>query len=82
MGKYDWDGRYSNLIGMLQQHRIYLGIHPTRNFQVATGIVHLYQGKYPQALEKFQQALAIEKEVGNRSGKGTSLNNIAGVYFA
>ena len=41
MGQYDLDGRYSNLIGMLQQYRIYLGVNHPRKFQVATMLVEV-----------------------------------------
>ena len=37
-------------------------------------------GQYPQALEQFQQALIITREIGDRSGEGTALNNIGAVY--
>ncbi len=38
------------------------------------------QGQYAVALVYYQQALAIHQEVGNRSGEGTTLSNIASVY--
>lgn len=41
MKQYDLDGRYSNLIGMLQPHRIYLGVNHPRKFQVATMLVEV-----------------------------------------
>ena len=40
------------------------------------------QGKYREALENFQQALATAREVGNRAGEGTALNNIGAVHKA
>jgi len=38
-------------------------------------------GQYPKALEFLQQAFAIDKEIGDRSGEGTTLNNIGLIYF-
>jgi outer membrane protein assembly factor BamD (BamD/ComL family) len=38
------------------------------------GLQLLNKGQLSSALEKFQEALAIMKEVGNRSGEGTTLN--------
>ena len=40
----------------------------------------LNQGQYREALNDFQQALAIAREVGNRAGEGATLNNIGLVY--
>ncbi|MGJ5634882.1 CHAT domain-containing protein, partial [Nostoc sp. CALU 1950] len=37
-------------------------------------------GQYPKALEFYQQALAIIKEIGDRSGESTTLNNIGAIY--
>ena len=37
-------------------------------------------GQYSKALEYFQQALAISREVGDRAGVGITLNNIGVVY--
>ncbi|MEI1373112.1 tetratricopeptide repeat protein [Nostoc sp. UHCC 0926] len=34
-------------------------------------------GQYPKALEYYQQALAIFKQIGDRSDVGTTLNNIS-----
>jgi tetratricopeptide (TPR) repeat protein len=44
------------------------------------GLQLLNKGQLKAALEKFQQALAIRKEVGDRAGEGRTLNNIGGVY--
>jgi tetratricopeptide (TPR) repeat protein len=38
------------------------------------------QGQYQSALNYFQQALVIRREVGDRAGEGATLNNIGGVY--
>ncbi|MCB0214303.1 MAG: CHAT domain-containing protein, partial [Anaerolineae bacterium] len=40
------------------------------------------QGRYEAALESYQQALTILREVGDRAGEGTALNNIGFVYRA
>jgi tetratricopeptide (TPR) repeat protein len=46
------------------------------------GLAAYTQGQYPEALNYFQQALVIAREVGNRAGEGTTLNNIGLVYQA
>ncbi|MGJ5629441.1 CHAT domain-containing protein, partial [Nostoc sp. CALU 1950] len=38
-------------------------------------------GQYPKALEFYQQALAIREKIGDRSGVGTTLNNIGAIYY-
>ncbi|NJK52487.1 MAG: tetratricopeptide repeat protein [Leptolyngbyaceae cyanobacterium SU_3_3] len=38
--------------------------------------MYLNLGQYPKALEFYQQALAILKQVGDRAGEGGTLNNI------
>ena len=38
------------------------------------------QGRYAEALETYEQALAIQREVGDRAGEGTTLANIGLVY--
>ncbi|HAZ49104.1 MAG TPA: hypothetical protein DCZ55_32820, partial [Cyanobacteria bacterium UBA11371] len=35
---------------------------------------------YPKALEFYQQALAISREVGDRAGEGVTLSSIGLVY--
>uniref|UniRef100_UPI0037040136 tetratricopeptide repeat protein n=1 Tax=Halomicronema hongdechloris TaxID=1209493 RepID=UPI0037040136 len=37
-------------------------------------------GQYEQALDYYQEALAIRQEIGDRSGEGTTRNNIGAVY--
>ncbi|MCX9078623.1 MAG: tetratricopeptide repeat protein, partial [Candidatus Methanoperedens sp.] len=39
-------------------------------------------GRYAEALEKFEEALTIFREAGNRVGEAIVLNNIGRVYFA
>jgi len=46
------------------------------------GRVYDVLGQKDKALDFFQQALAIRREVGNRSGEGTTLMNIGTVYVA
>lgn len=41
----------------------------------------LQHGRSKEALEKFQKALAIFKEVGAKGGEGTALNNIGNLYL-
>ncbi|MDK2411717.1 tetratricopeptide repeat protein [Aphanizomenon sp. 202] len=38
------------------------------------------QGQFQAALATFQQALAIEKEIGDRAGVGSTFNKIGGIY--
>ena len=40
----------------------------------------LNQAYYPEALEYFEQSLAIREDIGDRRGEGTMLNNIGGIY--
>ena len=42
----------------------------------------MHLGKQEEALKYYEQALAIRREVGNRSGEGTTLNNLGVVYDA
>ena len=39
-------------------------------------------GQYREALNYYQQALVIQRAVGDRAGEGTTLNNIGTVYGA
>ena len=41
-----------------------------------------HQGLYDQALSDYQEALIIAREIGDRAGEGTRLNNIGLVYEA
>lgn len=40
------------------------------------GIQQYRQGKFRAALETFQKVLAIRKEIGDKAGEGTTLDNI------
>ena len=44
------------------------------------GVNLLNQSKYLEALQLFQQSLAISREIGDRRGEGNSLGNIGGIY--
>ncbi|MBD1839986.1 tetratricopeptide repeat protein [Coleofasciculus sp. FACHB-501] len=46
----------------------------------AEGLQQLDRGQFREGLEKFQQALAINREIGDRKGEGVILNNIGRVY--
>ena len=39
-------------------------------------------GNYEQALNHYQEALAIQQEIGDKSGEGITLNNISQIYDA
>ena len=45
-----------------------------------SGLSSYNQGQYRSALNYFQQALVIRREVGDRAGEGVTLSNIGGVY--
>ncbi|RMF01301.1 MAG: CHAT domain-containing protein [Chloroflexi bacterium] len=47
-----------------------------------TGKQHLHLGNYDQALPFFQRSLKISQEIGDKSGEGTTLNNISQIYDA
>ncbi|KIM07774.1 MAG: hypothetical protein KU38_10395, partial [Sulfurovum sp. FS08-3] len=38
--------------------------------------------RYDEALKYYKQSLAIRQAIGDRSGEGTTLNNISGIYHA
>ena len=42
-----------------------------------TGKQHLHLGNFQQALPYFEQSLHIRQEIGDKSGEGTTLNNMA-----
>src|SRR5260370_12753516 len=46
------------------------------------GLVYDNLGQKQEALRYYQQALAITREVGDRTGEGTTLNNLGLVYNA
>ncbi len=61
--------------------------HPKRNAYRArllaeAGLVHKASGELEDALEFYQQSLAIYQEIDNRAAEGTILSNISGVYQA
>ena len=47
-----------------------------------TGKQHLHLGGYDTALKFLQQSLAIQQEIGDKSGEGATLNNISQIYDA
>ncbi|WP_018275259.1 CHAT domain-containing protein [Teredinibacter turnerae] len=47
-----------------------------------TGKQYLHLGDYETALSYLKQSLAILQEIGDRSGEGTTLNNISQIYDA
>ncbi|MCP3988328.1 MAG: tetratricopeptide repeat protein, partial [Actinomycetia bacterium] len=38
-------------------------------------------GQPDQAVNHYNQALPIHREIGDRAGEATTLNNIGGIYF-
>ena len=46
------------------------------------GVLHLSLGEFAAALPPLQEALTILQEIGDRSGEGTTLNNISQIYDA
>ena len=47
---------------------------------IATGPMNRAQGDYGQALDYYQQSLAIRRQVGDRAGEGVTLWNIGATY--
>ena len=47
-----------------------------------TGKQHIHLGSYDAALNYLDQSLAITQEIGDKSGEGTTLNNISQIYDA
>jgi tetratricopeptide (TPR) repeat protein len=45
------------------------------------GIAYNSKGQIQKALECYEQALELEREVSNRQGEGVQLGNIAGCYI-
>ncbi|GAB4194382.1 MAG: hypothetical protein Fur006_40060 [Coleofasciculaceae cyanobacterium] len=46
------------------------------------GLQQLNRGQFREALEKFQEALVIVREIGDRENEGTLLNNIGTAYHS
>jgi ATP/maltotriose-dependent transcriptional regulator MalT len=47
-----------------------------------TGKLHIHLGNFQQALPYLQQSLAIQQQIGDKAGEGTTLNNISQIYDA
>ena len=47
-----------------------------------TGKQHLHLGDYETALNYLKQSLAIQQEIGDKAGEGTTLNNISQIHDA
>jgi tetratricopeptide (TPR) repeat protein len=47
---------------------------------IAEGMQLYRESRYSEALDKWQQGLALAKTIGHKSGEGTTLNNIGLVY--
>ena len=45
------------------------------------GTVYSEIGLYPEALEQFQKALVIRREIEDRAGEDVTLNNIGSIYW-
>jgi tetratricopeptide (TPR) repeat protein len=58
------------------------GTDSALTLQISNNIALVYSGTgQPQkALQLYEEALPISREVGNRAGEATTLNNMAGVY--
>ena len=46
------------------------------------GVCCFHTGKFDTALDYLKQSLAIQREIGDRAGEGTTLNNISQIYDA
>ncbi|MCP4700139.1 MAG: tetratricopeptide repeat protein, partial [Gammaproteobacteria bacterium] len=49
---------------------------------IRTGTAYHALGEYDAALEYFTKSLAIQQEIGNKSGEGATLNNISQIFQA
>ncbi|WP_424094656.1 tetratricopeptide repeat protein [Moorena producens] len=45
------------------------------------GLSHVGRGEFPEALESWQKALAIYKQIGNHLGEAASLGNLGTAYY-
>ncbi|WP_298610819.1 CHAT domain-containing protein [uncultured Thiothrix sp.] len=45
-----------------------------------TGLQNYYLGEYTTALSCYERSLAIRQEIGDKSGEGTTLNNISQIF--
>jgi tetratricopeptide (TPR) repeat protein len=45
------------------------------------GVIYRHQGKLKEALEHYQQALEIDREIGDKEGEATQLGNMGSVYY-
>ena len=46
------------------------------------GLLNIHLGHYETALDYLKKSLAIQQEIGDKSGEGTTLNNISQIYDA
>ncbi|MBD2043965.1 CHAT domain-containing protein [Microcoleus sp. FACHB-672] len=78
------EGTTLNNIGSLYDSlgQIHINTWRLSDRRTLNNIGSLYDslGQYPKALESYQQALAIAREIGDKAGEGTTLNNIGLVY--
>ncbi|WAN68771.1 tetratricopeptide repeat protein [Moorena producens JHB] len=45
------------------------------------GFIHVSRSKFPEALQSWQQALVIYKQIGDRKGEAKSLGNLGFAYY-
>ena len=46
------------------------------------GVEEYYRSQYRQALQSWQQALTISREIGDRQGEGNALGNLGNAYYS
>ena len=81
---------YYQLIGLYQRASELNNAVLTKNIDDKTnahalnynGMMLFYIGNYETALQYLEQSLAIQQQIGDRQGEGSTLNNISQIYDA
>ena len=83
VGKYTLDGRYAELLTRWLPRVCDSQDLKTRAEALGqTGKLLHHLGDFKNALPFMEQSLAIQQQIGDRAGEGTTLNNISQIYDA
>ena len=83
VGRMDLAGKYKATIQFWLPPLVESADIKTRSQAIGwLGHQHLSTSNYNTALTYLKQSLAIRKEIGDKSGEGTTLNNISQIYDA
>lgn len=83
IGRYTLDGRYAELLTRWLPEILNSPDKKTQAEALGqTGKLHLHLGMFKDALPYLQQSLAIQQQIGDKAGEGTTLNNISQIYDA